>query len=128
MPGAKAYVLGRRFERTVRTKLERHGFTVLRTAQSRGFADLIVVGKAVWFLQLKTIRTPYLGEARLLRMWREAQGVVPEAVRSSFVLVVRQISPDGRRSNVFVVISVPGTQDVEVVRGTLTQALLQILI
>lgn len=43
LAGAAAYRKGRTFEHTVRRGLERHGWTVLRVAGSKGAVDLVAL-------------------------------------------------------------------------------------
>lgn len=53
--GARPYALGRNFERTTRSRLERCGFFVLRAYGSKGRVDLLAVAKdrPVLFVQCK---------------------------------------------------------------------------
>lgn len=55
----KNYVAGRNFEYQRRKVWEKLGYTVLRTAGSHGFADLIAVrpGNGVTFIQCKRVET-----------------------------------------------------------------------
>ena len=58
MPNAN-YVRGTRFERQVMQEWTDKGYTVLRTAGSRGFADLVAIrgGEPVRFIQCKCFKT-----------------------------------------------------------------------
>lgn len=95
------YRLGRLFEYTAANLLRKWGYTVLRTAGSHGFADLVVVSDTgdVHFLQLKTIREAYVGERRLATLWRKATDGLAPGIRSRYILIVRVLAGVGTKSS-----------------------------
>ena len=65
----KNYVKGRMKEYSIKKGLELQGYTVLRTAGSHGFADLIAINKEkqiIRFIQCKPDNFPSKKEADLL--------------------------------------------------------------
>lgn len=78
MPNAN-YLRGRRFEWRVRDQLRKMGWTVLRTAGSKGPVDLVAVkaGSPVAFVQCKT-RPPTDREGRAAQAFADLVGMMGE--------------------------------------------------
>lgn len=75
----KNYLRGRRLEWQVKKDLEQDGWTVMRTAGSHGFADLIALkGDTIRFIQCKTIATAKGSGARIKSLKREVASETPQ--------------------------------------------------
>ena len=88
------YSRGRRREWEVAQLLKGWGLTVLRTAGSKGFCDLIVVGpRAVAWVQVKSLTRPDMGPKMLRSIFEKAISGAPPVVRPAFVVIVFQRRP-----------------------------------
>lgn len=88
----KNYLRGRRLEWQVKKDLEADGWTVMRTAGSHGFADLIALrGDMIRFIQCKTIAIQKGSDAKVKQLKRDVLSSFPESglARVNHELIVK---------------------------------------
>lgn len=74
------YLRGRRLEYQVKKDLENQGWTVMRTAGSHGFADLIALrDDKIRFIQCKTLASAKNSGTKIKQLKREVLTKFPEA-------------------------------------------------